>query len=193
MLSQDRVIRRKHRDVNGITQTSTIVTSMIEQICFIHLQHPHDGSSSDDSMWHSMATCAASVLRWRQEVLLFEDQTSPCMYEIDRKKCKLLLANLVVAVVVCCCCCCRSCFSPALPFSAVARSGTPAGGTAYGEIFHSRKKCVCSFVLCFFVCLLVGLLFVCAKIHALYPHHCALHDTVKHTHCLAQLTVKKAD
>ena len=25
-----------------------------------------------------------------------------------------------------------------------------------------------------------------AKIHALYPHHCALHCTVKHTHCLAQ-------
>ena len=51
-----------------------------------------------------------------------------------------------------------------------------------------------------FVCLFVCL-FVCAKIHALYPHHCALHDTVKHTHCLAQaglkylaqVTDKKAD
>ena len=40
----------------------------------------------------------------------------------------------------CCFCCCYflgSCsyYSPALPFSAVARSETPAGGTAYGEIF----------------------------------------------------------
>ena len=30
-----------------------------------------------------------------------------------------------------------------------------------------------------------------AKIHALCPHHCALHGTVKHTHCLAQVTVQK--
>ena len=40
-----------------------------------------------------------------------------------------------------------------------------------------------------------------AKIHVLYPHHCALHDTVKHPDCLAQaglkdlaqVTDKKAD
>ena len=40
-----------------------------------------------------------------------------------------------------------------------------------------------------------------AKIHALYPHHGALHGTVKHTDCLAQaglkglaqVTDKKAD
>ena len=47
---------------------------------------------------------------------------------------------------------------------------------------------VCLFLflfLCLFVCL-----FVCAKIHALYPHHCALHGTVKHTHCLAQAGLK---
>ena len=63
-------------------------------------------------------------------------------------------------------------------------------------------------VLVLFVCLFVSLfdslfvcLFVCAKIHALYPHHCALHGTVKHTDCLpqaglkdlAQVTDKKAD
>lgn len=30
-----------------------------------------------------------------------------------------------------------------------------------------------------------------AKIHAMYPHHCALHGTVKHTDCLAQVTVQK--
>ena len=37
---------------------------------------------------------------------------------------------------------------------------------------------------CLFLCL-----FVCAKIHALYPHHRALHGPVKHTPCLAQVTV----
>ena len=57
--------------------------------------------------------------------------------------------------------------------------------------------CVCAVMytclcLCVFVCLFVCL-FVCAKIHALYPHHCALQGTVKHTHCLAQVTDKKAD
>ena len=41
------------------------------------------------------------------------------------------------------------------------------------------------FGLVWFVCL-----FVCAKIHALYPHHCALHDTVKHSDCLAQAGLK---
>ena len=67
----------------------------------------------------------------------------------------LLLLLLLLSFCSCCCCCCCS---PALPFSAVARSGTPVGGTAYGELFIGCFDLFCFLFFCFLLLLLLLLL-----------------------------------